>query len=773
MTINIADNTPRVSYTVAQGVTQTSFTVSFEFFAEADLNVYVDGTLKTLTTDYTVSGGDGSTGTITMSVTGAAGGSTVVITRDIEFERVTDFPPSGAFEINALNTELDRLTAICADLNDEITRSLRLTDYDAGANLTLPDLASRAGKVLAFDAVTGDLVNGPSTAGVTTIAAAAADIATLADIEDGTVATDAISDTAAIASDVTTVSGIAANVTTTAGISANVTSVSGNATNINTVAANDANITTVAGIDSDVTTAAGIASNITTVAGEISPTNNISTVAGKATEISNLGTTQAVADMNALATAPVLADMSTLADIATDITTVAHLEDGTTATDAISDLAAIATDITAVAAIQQDIQDVQDEIANLQTVANDLNEATSEIETVAASIANVDLVGADITNVNTVASNLTNVNAFADTYFVSATAPSSPTEGDLWFDTANDIMKVYDGSGFVNAGSSVNGTSERNTYTATAGQTSFAATYDAGYVDVYLNGIKLIDGTDFTATSGTSVVLASGAALNDTVDIVAYGTFELLNTELNDLSDVNTSGVSSGDVLTYNGSVFAPSAPTVYTLSSLGIANHDDITVDASSNVTLSNDLTVDTSTLKVDSTNNRVGIGTASPANPLHVTASLTGNDLVYLNNINPTASDVLRLNTAGNGSGTNVLDVQSSDTSRFIVRGDGITQIGSAVGDSSTSGVLHVGGFSYFTNDLRVVNNVGNDPQYTNSSSPTGVELTESGFLVMVANSTAGGRLCRTGTDGAIIYFYAQGNIEGNISVSGTTSR
>ena len=39
------------------------------------------------------------------------------------------------------------------------------------------------------------------------------------------------------------------------------------------------------------------------------------------------------------------------------------------------------------------------------------------------------------------------------------------------------------------------------TYTATGGQTSFAVTYDVGYVDVYLNGVKLVDTTDFTATS--------------------------------------------------------------------------------------------------------------------------------------------------------------------------------------------------------------------------------------------------------------------------------
>ena len=73
MTINLADNSPRISYTVGQGVTQTSFAVPFEFFDNGDLNVYVDGTLKTITTHYTVTGGDGSTGTVSMSVTGGTG----------------------------------------------------------------------------------------------------------------------------------------------------------------------------------------------------------------------------------------------------------------------------------------------------------------------------------------------------------------------------------------------------------------------------------------------------------------------------------------------------------------------------------------------------------------------------------------------------------------------------------------------------------------------------------------------------------------------------
>ena len=74
----------------------------------------------------------------------------------------------------------------------------------------------------------------------------------------------------------------------------------------------------------------------------------------------------------------------------------------------------------------------------------------------------------------------------------------------------------------------VNGTSDRNVYTATAGQTSFAATFDQGFVDVYMNGVKLIAGTDFTTPTNSAIVLASGAAAGDLIDIVAYGTFSLL-----------------------------------------------------------------------------------------------------------------------------------------------------------------------------------------------------------------------------------------------------
>ena len=233
MTIALSANTPRVSYTVSQGATQTSFAVPFVFFEKStDLNVFVDNVARTYdastsnTSLFTVTGGNGSTGTVTTSVTGATGGSTVIITRSIPLQRTTDFPSGGAFEIAKLNTELDTLLTMITDADDENSRALRLQDSDDAVSLTLPLKDARKGTVLGFNATTGAAEAGPTIANVNALSA------------------------------------ITANINTVAGIASNVTTVANNTTNINTVAGINANITTVAGISANVTT---VAQNITNI----------------------------------------------------------------------------------------------------------------------------------------------------------------------------------------------------------------------------------------------------------------------------------------------------------------------------------------------------------------------------------------------------------------------------------------------------------------------------------------------------------------------------
>jgi len=88
----------------------------------------------------------------------------------------------------------------------------------------------------------------------------------------------------------------------------------------------------------------------------------------------------------------------------------------------------------------------------------------------------------------------------------------------------------------------VNGTAKRQSFTATAGQTTFnvAGGFDSGYVDVYMDGVKLHT-SDFADTSGTAIVLALGASENQLIDVIAYGTFTLLNLGIPDINTLQTS----------------------------------------------------------------------------------------------------------------------------------------------------------------------------------------------------------------------------------------
>ena len=302
MTISVSNNTPRVSYAVSEGATQTSFTVNFEFFADADLRVFVDNTLKTITTHYTVSGGNGSTGTVTMSVTGASGGSTVVIVRAIALERTTDFPTSGAFNISSLNTELDRIIAIHADVDDTADRGLRLQESDDAVTTTLPLKDTRKGTVLAFNATTGVPEAGPTITAVQSVANVATSInllGTSAVVEDmGLLATTAVIEDMGLLGTSSNVSAMALLGTSTViadmallGTSAVVEDMGFLGTSANVTAMANLGTSTVVGHMAALN-ASGVISNISTVATDIS---NVNTVASNVSGINDFAARYRVA----------------------------------------------------------------------------------------------------------------------------------------------------------------------------------------------------------------------------------------------------------------------------------------------------------------------------------------------------------------------------------------------------------------------------------------------------------------------------------------------
>ena len=85
-------------------------------------------------------------------------------------------------------------------------------------------------------------------------------------------------------------------------------------------------------------------------------------------------------------------------------------------------------------------------------------------------------------------------------------------------------------SGYIGPAPVPQATQTRQTFTATSGQTSFAtAGYTAGFVDVYMNGVRLVDGAsnDFVATNGSEVLLTSGAATGDIIDVLMFTAVDL------------------------------------------------------------------------------------------------------------------------------------------------------------------------------------------------------------------------------------------------------
>ena len=70
----------------------------------------------------------------------------------------------------------------------------------------------------------------------------------------------------------------------------------------------------------------------------------------------------------------------------------------------------------------------------------------------------------------------------------------------------------------------------RKSFTATANQTTFSMAYQPGFIDVFMNGVKLKLGTDFTATNGTDIVLSSGVAVNTEIEGISFGNYDLFTT---------------------------------------------------------------------------------------------------------------------------------------------------------------------------------------------------------------------------------------------------
>ena len=241
-------------------------------------------------------------------------------------------------------------------------------------------------------------------------------------------------------------------------------------------------------------------------------------------------------------------------------------------------------------------------------------------------------------------------------------------------------------------------------YTSTNG--TFAVSYNVGRVDVFLNGIKLVGNhsgnsnydytMDSTTGTGSTITLDTGVALvsADVLECVGYvsnssntvtsynptpssgdggwNVFASINHTASDLVNVFLNGVllddsdytldASADTVTIGGATLT--ASDVVVIQVIGALDNSNFVPAVggtfSGNVAVTGNFTVDTNTLKVDSSNNRVAIGNTAPEADLHIGAYQTGSG----------QTATLRLsegNGAGASTGFDVKYVGSSDNLIF----------------------------------------------------------------------------------------------------------
>ena len=523
-------STTNIKNSYAGNSNTSVFQYTFKILANTELQVIIRAssgteTVKTLTTHYTVSGvGNASGGNVTFTSGNIpATGETVVIRRVTAQTQNLDLVENDPFSAETVESAFDKLTSINQELQEQLDRSIKVSRT---ATITTPeitdDATARAGKLLGFDS-TGNVLDATiDGSGVAVSATNAANSATAsansatASANSATAAENA-KNAAEAALDTFDDDFLGAK-------SSNPTlDNDGNAltdgalyfdTTNNVMKVYDLGntqwlqLTPTSSQQTNINAAVSNATNINNVAGQISPTNNIGTLAGLNTEIAGLYA------------------------IRTDI----------------SGVNTIASNVTAVKNNETNINAVNSNSANINTLAGITN------------LGNLANAHAAVTNVN---NNLSSVQNFADVYRISSSAPSSSLNlGDLYFDTTANELKVYKSSGWAAAGSTVNGTSDRFTYTVSSSTTTITGAddngstlaYDAGFIDVYLNGVRMVNGSDVTVTSGTSVVFASaiGASGTDTVDIIAFGTFQLANISINDLTDTPAAVGNAGQALVVN-----------------------------------------------------------------------------------------------------------------------------------------------------------------------------------------------------------------------------
>ncbi len=562
--MTVSSTTTKNSYS-GNGSNDT-FAYGFKIFDDDDITVIIrtdatgTETVKTKTTHYTVTNvGNASGGNVVF--TGGnipASGETVVLRRTSAQTQTTDYVANDPFPAATHEDALDKLTFLAQEQQEELDRAIKIsrtntmtsTEFTVGAT-------ERANKILAFDSsgeiqVTQeigtfrgnwaastayevrDLVKDTSTNNIFIVntehtSSGAQPLTTNANSAKYDLIVDAAS--------ATTSATAAASSATAAASSATAAAASETA-----AATSETNAATSA------TTATTKASEASTSA--TSAASSATTATTKASEASTSATNAATSETNAATSATAAAASATAAAASETAAGTSETNAGNSATTATTKASEAATSATTATTKASEASTSATNAASSETAAASSATAAAASQTSAAASA---------------ASAASAFDNFDDTYLGSKTSnPTVDNDGDalvagaLYFNSTANEMRVYDGANWIAATSAGNVSLILYEYTATSGQTTFSGSddnsatlsYTADNLQVVMNGIVL-DPSDFTATNGTSVVLASGAATGSLINIYAFKSFTTA-----DMVSKTNGGTFSGNV-TFSGNLTA------------------------------------------------------------------------------------------------------------------------------------------------------------------------------------------------------------------------